>query len=51
MLRSVVRQLVQGQSGGMPWIRIGNNNIIWRYCTFMGQSFAHAIFSIERSPA
>jgi len=31
MLRSVLWQLVQRQSGGMPWIRIDNNNIIWRY--------------------
>jgi hypothetical protein len=27
MLRSLVWQLVQGQSGGKPWIRIDNNNI------------------------
>jgi len=30
MPRSVVWQLVQGQSGGMPRIRIDNNNISYQ---------------------
>ena len=43
MLKYVVWQLVQGQSGGKPWIRIDNNNIIWRYCTSWGQSLTHLL--------
>ena len=51
MFRSVVWQLVHGQSGGMPWIRIGNNNIIGWLLYLMGQSLTHllvhAIFSTK----
>jgi len=53
----VVWQLTQGQSGGKPWIRIDNNNIIWRYCTswaspsviflFVNQAEHHKKFSYQ----
>jgi hypothetical protein len=50
MFRSVVWQLVHGQSGGMPWIRIANNNIIWCYYISWASPlliFFHAIFSTK----
>jgi hypothetical protein len=47
MFRSVVWQLVHGQSGGMPWIRIDNNNIIW--CYYISWASPLLIFSFMRS--
>ena len=50
MFRSVIGQLVQGQSGGIRWVRI-ENNIIYCYYNSMGQSLTHllvhAIFSTK----